>query len=1021
GFFSYWLFRSGRRSVWLKPGLAALGVGLVIYGIAALPPPHKESVSSTPLLSRDFYTNARQAPISFIENQGQLDNEVAYYVQGRDTALYFTSQGVTFVLTDTTPGVTPPSVQSVALRKEPPAARSRYVLKLDFVGANPHVRPRGEEATAAVVSYFTGPQDQWRTGLPTYGKIVYANLWPGIDLVYNGTHSQLKYAFVVQPGADPTQIRLAYRGSTGLTLANGGQLTIGTPVGEVRDDKPYSYQERDGHQHAVPTSYQLYPTTGAALHEYGFQVGSYDRSHALIIDPAVFVYSGFIGGTSHDEGQAIAVDNAGNAYITGFTNSAATSFPDLVGPDLSENGTYDAFVAKVRANGTGLIYAGYIGGQYGDFGYGIAVDSAGNAYVTGYTFSGQSSFPVKIGPRTIYSGTPNNWEEAFVAKVNPTGTALVYCGYIGGPTNDRGFGIAVDRLGNAYVTGETASASPLPALIGPDLTPNGGPDAFIAKVRADGTGLLYAGYIGGNSSDYGYDVVVDGANSAYIVGRTFSYETSFPDGDGVGTLPGPDRTYAGSSDTFVVKVKPDGTGLVYVGYVGGSGVEIGNDIAVDELGNAYLIGETNSRPVDGFPVLVGPDLVPNGNTDAFVAKVRANGSGFDYVGYIGGSQIDQGHSIAVDPVGNAYVVGTTTSDQTTFPEIQGPDLTYNLNSDAFVAKVTFDGTRLIYAGYLGGNSSELGSGVAVDARGSAYFTGRTEGVNSAFPTRIGPILTADLGFTTFVTKVATSPLVGIGVYSPSSGNWVLDTTRNGRVDGCVLDDCQGVFGPFASPVVGDWDGSGIAKIGFFRPNATAALTVWRLDKNGDGVLTNCIQDRCIGPFGALGDIAVAGDWTGTGAVKTAKIGVYRPSDQRWRLDLNNNGLMDDPVRGPFGLATDKPVVGDWTGNGIVKIGVYRPSNGIWYLDIDNDGVLEPCGTVGIACFGPFGTATDIPVVGDWTGDGRTKIGYVRRNATLNNLQWFLDRNHNGVWQGCSVDLCRGPFGAATDTPVAGAW
>ena len=388
--------------------------------------------------------------------------------------------------------------------------------------------------------------------------------------------------------------------------------------------------------------------------------------------------------------------------------------------------------------------------------------------------------------------------------------------------------------------------------------------------------------------------------------------------------------------------------------------------------------------------------------------------------YIGGNLLDQGNSIAIDPVGNAYVTGQTDSDQATFPEVQGPDLTYNLSTDAFVAKVTFDGTRLVYAGYLEGSSDEIGSGVAVNSRGDAYFTGRT--TSSGFLARIGPILTPPIGYQTFVTKVATFPLVGIGVFRPNGGGWALDITRNGRWEGCVVDDCQGPFGSsLARPVVGNWDGSGLAKIGVFYPNATAALNVWRLDKNGDGVFTNCTQDRCLSPFGALGDIAVAGDWTGVGVVKTTKIGVFRPSTQRWYLDLNNNDLMDDPVRGPFGLSTDKPVVGDWTGNGIAKIGVFRPRDGRWYLDSDNDGVLEPCGTVGIICLGPFGTATDKPIVGDWTGDGRAKIGLVRPNTTLNTLQWFLDRRANGVWQGCGVDLCRGPFGAATDIPVAGAW
>lgn len=563
----------------------------------------------------------------------------------------------------------------------------------------------------------------------------------------------------MHPGSDPARIRLAYQGSTGLTVTDEGQLAIGTPIGELRDEKPYSYQARDGHQQAVPTTYQLQPSTIGTVQEYGFQIGAYDRSRPLTIDPAVIVYSGYIGGDFSDEGQSIAVDNAGNAYLVGFTTFPGASFPKLVGPDLSENGGYDAFVAKVKADGTGFLYAGYIGGQHNDYGYDIAVDGAGNAYVTGYTFSGQNTFPVRVGPDLTFNGTPNQFADAFVAKVNPAGTALVYCGYLGGTLRDRGYGIAVDRLGFAYVTGETASGTQFPRLIGPDLTPNGADDVFLAKVRADGTGLVYSGFIGGVSQEKSTDVVVDSAGSAYVVGQTFSFETSFPDGDGFGTLPGPDRTQAGSGDAFVAKVRADGTGFVYAGYIGGSGVDIGNGIAVDELGNAYLTGETNTAQINGFPVLVGPDTTYNGNSDAFVVKVKANGSGFDYGGYIGGSQYDYGNRIAVDPVGNAYVVGVTNSDQSTFPEVQGPDLTYNLNSDAFVAKVTFDGTRLLYAGYLGGSEDELGSGVAVDSRGNAYFTGRTSDSDGPdFPTRIGPKLTPSFGYEGFVTKVATFPL-----------------------------------------------------------------------------------------------------------------------------------------------------------------------------------------------------------------------------------------------------------------------
>jgi len=580
------------------------------------------------------------------------------------------------------------------------------------MGANV-VRPSGQARTDAIISYFKGPQEEWHTGLPTYSPIVYGNLWEGIDLVYSGTVNRLKYEFVVQPGADPARIRLAYRGAT-VRVNDAGQLEVSTPAGGFQDDAPVAYQEVGGQRVPVAVAYALEDaaTLGADVlgvdepRSYGFRVGAYDPTLPLVIDPAVLVYCGYIGGNEDDIGRGIAVDAAGNAYVAGWTRSTEATFPVTVGPDLTYNGgAVDAFVAKVMADGTGLVYAGYIGGSNYDYGYGIAVDSSGNAYVTGETSSPAATFPVTVGPDLTHNGG----YDAFVAKVNASGTALVYCGYIGGSGNDRGYGIAVDSAGNAYITGATDSKeTTFPVTIGPDLTHNVGNDAFVAKVNASGTALVYCGYVGGSTHDYGRGIAVDSSGNAYITGYTNSTEATFP------VTVGPDLTHNGGFNPFVAKVKADGTGLVYCGYIGSGN---GFGIAVDSAGNAYVAGTTGST----FPVTVGPDLTYNGGSDTFVAKVKADGTALVYAGYIGGSDDDDGNSIAVDAAGNAYVIGTTLSTEATFPVTIGPDLTYNGGySDAFMAKVKADGTGLVYAGYIGGSGTEEGNGIAVDSAGNAY-------------------------------------------------------------------------------------------------------------------------------------------------------------------------------------------------------------------------------------------------------------------------------------------------------------
>lgn len=724
--------------------------------------------TSTNLSLFDVAQTFGRLPLYFIENQGQLDEHVTYYIQGHDRSIYFTSAGVTFAITQPSEIKLPfPAKfriwESADYHQESVLSYARWIVKLDFVGANPGVSPIAQDQTQATISYYNGQPDAWNNGLQTYQRLVYPDLWPGIDLVYYGTVDQMKYEFIVRPGANPKDIQLAYSGATNVRLTESGQLAVTSPAGDLIDAAPIAYQEVNGKRIPVSMVYDLAETswpdasnTSSASHQtfqYGFQIGEYDSTLPLVLDPAVLIYAGYVGGSGSDEGYDIAVDSNGELYITGYTSSAATTFPAMVGPDFSQNGGYDAFVAKVNAAGTALVYAGYIGGSSHDYGMAITVDGAGNAYIAGETWSTEATFPVKVGPDQTFNSGGDSDSDAFVVKVNPTGTALVYAGYIGGSDYELGSGIAVDGDGNAYITGNTASTqTTFPVTGGPDLTYNGGVrDAFLAKVNATGTALIYAGYIGGSVDDYGADIAVDGLGNAYITGETSSSQTSFP------AIVGPDLTQNGGSDVFVAKVNTTGSSLVYAGYIGGSNRDVGYGIAVDEMGNALVTGFTFSNQAT-FPVIVGPDLTHNGGlTDAIVAKVNAAGTTLVYAGYIGGAGNDYGHSIAVDKLGNAYVTGSTNSDQTTFPVAVGPDLTFNGFVDAYVAKVNTTGGVLDYAGYIGGSGEDIGYGIAVDDDDNVYVTGKTNSGEATFPVGVGPDLTYNgggLAGDAFVTKVS---------------------------------------------------------------------------------------------------------------------------------------------------------------------------------------------------------------------------------------------------------------------------
>ncbi len=758
----------------------------LLFSIAEAQTFHQEPVSGSreedekraaPIPS-DQQLGLPRFPLSFIENRGQIEGDVDYYVLGSSGTVYFNSRGMTLTLQGHDEG-----------------RKTRWAVKLDFLDAGGEVDPQGRNRRQALFSYFKGDRADWRRGIPTYAELVYQDLWPGIDLCYSGDVDQLKYTFVVRPGADPDQIRLRYRGISGLSVRDSGELAITTALGEIEDGAPTACQTIGNKERQKAVRYRLVDEGDEGEFTYGFEISDLDPDLPLVIDPVLHVYCGYVGGETTDTGRAVAVDRDGAAYLTGETWSSEPSFPVFAGPDLTFNGYGalggDAFIAKVSPDGTHLEYCGFIGGEDDDYTTGVAVDESGHAYVVGYTRSTQASFPVRIGPDLTYNGNVYpDVSDAFIAKVTPDGTDLVYCGYIGGIDQDRATDVALDDLGQAFVSGRTSSReNTFPVLVGPDLTHNGVTfDGFVAKVNADGSGLLFCGYIGGDEHDEAHSIAVDRHGDAYVTGLTVSTESTFP------VLIGPDLSFNGGfnyyGDAFVAKVQWDGTGLLYCGYIGGLYDDFATGIAVDDQGSAYVTGTTQSDELS-FPVLVGPDLTFNciyPYRDAFVAKVMPTGEDLLYCGYIGGELNDQGCDIALDRFGCAYITGRTYSCEDTFPIRYGPDLSFNGGigyEDAFVAKIAADGEEFDFCGYIGGDRNDIGYGIAVDDSANVFVTGETGSSESTFPVTVGPYLQLNAGLAwgpddAFIARLVPSLRCDPTILSAGAGGSVVFSIRAGE-------------------------------------------------------------------------------------------------------------------------------------------------------------------------------------------------------------------------------------------------
>jgi len=882
-----------------------------------------------------------QVPLYFVENQGQYRAQAKYVARGPQLTGYFDEASV-FVAAD------------------------RGSFRISFPGANASPRLEGMGRAAARINFLVGAPSQWRTDLPAWDAIAYRSIFPGVDLIFSSDRDRLKSDFIVAPGVDPETIRLRYEGGA-IHLDASGALVLPVGRGEFREEAPTLYQEIAGKRIAVEGAFRL-RRDGTV----GFRVGAYDQRRPLIIDPALS-YSTYLGGSGMDAVTSVAVDGAGNAYLAGWTTSS--DLPTANPVQAQQKGSVDAFVAKLGPGGNSLIYCTFLGGRSDDRAFGIAVDPAGNAYVTGWAASG--AFPVVAPVQSTLAGA----KDAFVAKLNPSGNALIYSTYLGGSANDSGNAIAVDAAGNAYVAGYTYSSN-FPTLSAYQNSNHGPQNAFVAKLTSSGL-LIYSTYLGGNGNDGAAAIAADAAGNAYVTGGTTS--TNFPTGSPLQAASG------GNQDVFITKLNPAGTGLIYSTYLGGSGgaagsMEAGTGIAVDSAGAAYVTGVTNST---NFPVTAGVLQPTNmgGGSDGFVAKLSPTGTSLVYSTYLGGSSFDYASGIAVDFLGNAYVTGyTASSDFWSLRALQPANVGAY---DAFLTKLNPTGTGIISSTYLGGSASDAANAVAVDSLGGAYVAGFTQSTDFPLQSAFQSLNSGSYGG--FVAKISPGWVAGVFL----NGSWYIDRNRNGGFDGTAAGDQIFSFGQAGDvPVVGDWTGSGTLKIGVFRNGQ------WLLDCNGNGVWDTAAGGDCLYTFGQAGDLPVVGDWNGNGK---SKIGVFR--NGCWMLDVNGNGGWDGTGGGDnvfyLGNSSYKPVVGDWNGSGTTKAGVFL--NGTWYLDTTGDGQWDQAAY--------FGQAGDVPVVGDWSGSGKSSVGVFR------NGYWILDMNGNGLLDGIGIGESGFWLGNSSFTPV----
>ncbi len=748
-------------------------------------------------------------PMSFEANRGQADERVEFLSRGNGYTLLLTADEALLRATGESQEKSSPSDADAPrlLDKQSPARLPSVSLKL--VGHTNRPRAEGADPLPGKSNYFLGNNPaKWRTNIPNYSRVQYHDVYPGIDLVYYGNQGHLEFDFIVSPGSDPHLINLAISNATGespVEINDDGDLVMHTEGQSIRFEKPVVYQnDRDGRKHVVDARYVVQGANAGSSKnssEVAFEIGKYDSSQPLIIDPAVS-YATLLGGSRFDAAGGIAVDASGNAYVTGIACSAnfpvtkrafQTVQPSPRRPAIAfceDSG--DVFVSKLNASGSALLYSTYIGGTDNDAGFRIALDSTGNAYVTGITTSAdfpvtRGAFQTSLGGGLCGFSVPFLCPDGFVTKLNPTGSALVYSTYLGGNNDDFASAIAVDSSGDAYITGYATSTN-FPVTPGAFQTAASGQgDAYVVELNATGSAEVFGTYLGGNGRDYGAAIKVD-ASGVYVSGSTQSsnfpvtsgaFQTTF---GGSGTSPCNDLDPL-CGDAFVTKLKSDGSGLIYSTFIGGSNDDAGLAIAIDSSRSAYVTGETAST---NFPTTAnafqkqkaadGCTITPC--TDAFIAKLNATGSALTYSTFLGGTDNDRAVDIAVDSAGNAWVAGGTWSKN--FP------LTANAftagvvspNTISFVTNLKADGSALLFSSLLGSNFGggfSSAAALTLDSTGKIYVAGVSNDYPN-FPTTPGAVQTQNAGGPGDAYVVQIAPLITLSPTSLSFSAQAIGTT-----------------------------------------------------------------------------------------------------------------------------------------------------------------------------------------------------------------------------------------------------
>ena len=909
-----------------------------------------------------------EIPLSFEPNIGQESPEVRYLARGSSYTLY---------LADT----------EMLL-----SGHNQAPLKMKVLGANLAPRIAGEGQQVSTSNYLVGNDpSKWRTSVPNFDRARSSNVYPGIDLVYYGHDGNLEYDWIVSPSADPRRIRLRFDSADRLRVDKEGELVIEIGQAEYRQKKPVVYQDVGGKRIQVAGRWLLHGK------EAGFRIGRYDRHQPLTIDPVLY-YSTYLGGNSLDYGNAIAVDRVGNTYVTGFTGSA--NFPTANPLQASLRGSQDVFVTKLNASGSARLYSTFLGSAGVDEGKAIAVNSRGEVYVTGS--AGFSDFPMKnaiqgtwggsgdafltkldaTGSALVYStylggngvdygsavaldpagsayivGVTNSTnfptvspfqaakgaqDDAFVAKINPAGSAWVYATYLGGNNEDQGNGIAVDASGNAYLTGYTASTNfPVQSAFRGSNT--GVVDAFVTKLNPAGSALVYSTYLGGSALDFGTAIAVDSSGSAYVTGIVTSDD--FP-------LASPIDATIGShavDDVFVTKFNPSGSALLYSTYLGGASGDDPYAIALDKAGDVFITGRTNSSD---FP-LVNPIQATRFAFDIFVTEINPAGSAVLFSTFVGGSGSESGRGIAVDSLGNIHIAGESTS--TDFPVVNAVQMTSGGGQDGIVLLFA---TRLPYL-----FNDFTGKGCT---DGELLYDALTGQSYTALSNGDGTYAYTPNAFSSGFDILRTGDFTGDGkadliLYNSQTG---AGSIGSGKGDGTF--SFQALFWSPGYDVVetGDLDGDGRTDVVLYNSHIG---TMYAGVSKGDGTFTYVYLLTA-----QFGYVRLA-DFTGDG---NADLFLYRAVDGSSFLGVANGtgGFTFNPVF--LGSGYDLADVGDLNGDGKSDLILYNSKNGLATTAISN-------GAGGFASTALVFSAGFTSVrLADYTGDGYADATvYDKNNAT----------------------------------------